>query len=223
MLPLSGTLEMHTGSGARRVDMTTGVVVPAGEKHGFAARGANRFVVVDVPGFRDGRLFERALREPAVRIDDAVRHHLAFAVERFSRAPLPETFHRHWTTLLIDALDTPASPAAAGDTRFNSAVAWISRHLHETIVAGDVAAAVGLGPAGLRTLFQRQAGCTPRDWITSARLDHAVHLLDTTDRPISQVALDCGFGDQSAFTRAFARRHGKPPARWRRQRSNYPV
>jgi AraC-like DNA-binding protein len=218
VLPLSGVLDMDTGAGVRRVDASAGIVLTAGQRHGFSARGSNRFVVVDVPAVRDCRLFERALREPAVRIDDAVRHHIAFVAERLARAPLPERFQRQWTALLIDTLELPGVPDVAGDARFARAAGWISRHLHEAFDAADVAAAVGLSPARLRALFHRRAGCTPREWIAAARLDRAGHLLASTDRPISDIALACGFGEQSALTRAFTRRHGEPPARWRRRR-----
>ncbi|HSH42600.1 MAG TPA: AraC family transcriptional regulator [Arenicellales bacterium] len=209
---------METAAGVRRVDASAGIVLTAGQLHGFAASGANRFVVVDVPGVRDCRLFERALREPAVHIDNAVRHHIAFIAERLARAPLPESLQAQWTALLIDALELPGADNTTADARFARAAGWISQHLHEAFDTADVAAAVGLSPAGLRALFHRRVGQPPRDWISAARIDRAARLLVTTDRPISDIALACGFGEQSALTRAFKRRHGEPPARWRRRR-----
>lgn len=47
------------------------------------------------------------------------------------------------------------------------------------------------------------------------RLDEALHLLATTDRPLSDIALDTGFCDQSAFTRHFRRMTGVPPGTFR--------
>lgn len=220
VLPMAGVLELDTPRGGRRVDAGTGVVIPAGEHHGFAGRGANRFVVVDVAADHDARVFEHSVREPAVTINRAIQHHLTFVAERLIQHPLSEHFRRHWTALLIEVLDAPDSAAHGTDTRFGRATAWIDRQPGLDLHTRDVAAAVGLSPAQLRTLFRRNAGCTPREWIAAARLDRGLRLLADTNRPIAEIALACGFGDQTAFTRALARVHGEPPARWRRRRSS---
>lgn len=217
VLPMTGVLELETPRGDRRVDAGTGVVIRAGDRHAFAGQGANRFVVVDIAADHDAPLFERSGREPAVPVGPAVQHHLTFAVERLMQTPLSEHFRRHWTALLIEALDTPDRTPDGTDALFARATGWIERHLATDLHTRDVAAAVGLSPARLRTLFREQAGCTPREWIAAARLDRGLRQLAKTDRPIAEIALACGFGDQSAFTRAFACVHGEPPARWRRR------
>jgi len=40
----------------------------------------------------------------------------------------------------------------------------------------------------------------------------------TTGAPLSEIALSCGMGDQSNFTRAFRRIVGETPSSWRRTR-----
>ncbi len=219
VLPLRGMLELDTSRGSRLVDAGTGVVIPAGEHHGFSGCGANRFVVVDIAADNHARLFERCLREPAVAIDRGVRHHLAFVTERLAQGSLSDHFRRHWAALLIDSLEAPEGTAARSASLFARATAWIDNHLRAELYTRDVAAAIGLSPARVRTLFQEQAGCSPREWIAAARLDHATRQLRSTNRAIADIALASGFSDQSAFTRAFSRMHGEPPARWRRQRS----
>lgn len=238
VLPLAGALEVDTGAGARCVggsmavvpaaggfhsgtrpaNEATAVVIPAGEAHGFAGRGENRFIVVDLPANQDARLFDRALHEPAIRVDRATRHHVTFLAERLVAGPLAETFRRHWTALLLEALDSPVDvvPPRA-DTKFDRAVQWIADHLDRPLGTRDVAAAVAVSPSRLRALFRARAGCTPRGWIDAARLDRAAELVATTDRPLSEIALACGFSEQSAFTRAFVRRFGEPPGRRRRR------
>jgi AraC-like DNA-binding protein len=51
------------------------------------------------------------------------------------------------------------------------------------------------------------------------RIDEALHLLLTTDRPLCDLALETGFCDQSAFTRHFRRMTGVPPGVFRGTRS----
>jgi len=47
------------------------------------------------------------------------------------------------------------------------------------------------------------------DWLSSA----------STELPLADIALICGFGDQSYFTRIFSRSVGASPGAWRRARS----
>jgi AraC-like DNA-binding protein len=53
-----------------------------------------------------------------------------------------------------------------------------------------------------------------RDW----RLYLATEALAATTRPIIAIALEAGYTTEAAFTRAFTRSIGTPPAEWRRTR-----
>lgn len=64
--------------------------------------------------------------------------------------------------------------------------------------------------------FRETTGTTPYQWVLNQRIDHARQLLRTTDLPLAQVALHCGFFDQSHLTRIFSREVGVSPGRWRR-------
>jgi transcriptional regulator GlxA family with amidase domain len=52
--------------------------------------------------------------------------------------------------------------------------------------------------------------------LTRLRVDRACHLLVHTDNDLAQIALECGFGDQSYFTRVFGKRTGQTPGDYRR-------
>lgn len=55
-------------------------------------------------------------------------------------------------------------------------------------------------------------GENPTIYIRKARLHHAMELLRTTDRNISQVAYDVGFTDPNYFSRVFSEEFGMPPS-----------
>ncbi len=63
----------------------------------------------------------------------------------------------------------------------------------------------------LRSLYHMSAG----QCITHARIDAACHMLTTTAKTISNIALDCGYSDQSAFTRQFKQTAGITPKAYR--------
>jgi transcriptional regulator GlxA family with amidase domain len=50
------------------------------------------------------------------------------------------------------------------------------------------------------------------------RISHASNVLVETDKPISEVALDAGYADQSSFTRQFRRSTGLAPSEYRKLR-----
>ena len=64
--------------------------------------------------------------------------------------------------------------------------------------------------------FRETTGQTPHQFVIAQRIQRARELLVSTKMPLVDVASNCGFADQSHFTRVFARATGQPPARWRR-------
>jgi AraC family transcriptional regulator len=79
----------------------------------------------------------------------------------------------------------------------------------------DVAAACGLSPDYFSRAFRKSTGMPPHAWLLQARVERAMTLLRQRDRSLSEIALACGFVDQSHFTRVFSARVGTPPGAWR--------
>ena len=55
---------------------------------------------------------------------------------------------------------------------------------------------------------------TPHRWLLKARVDASMKLLARGELPIAEIAIACGFADQSHFTRVFARITGVTPKVW---------
>ncbi|WP_408056533.1 helix-turn-helix domain-containing protein [Tardiphaga alba] len=64
--------------------------------------------------------------------------------------------------------------------------------------------------------FKKTTGLTPHQWIQSQRIERARNALANTSQPLAEIALECGFSDQSHFTRVFSKIVGSPPGNWRR-------
>jgi transcriptional regulator GlxA family with amidase domain len=56
----------------------------------------------------------------------------------------------------------------------------------------------------------------PATYLAHIRLDAATDLLRDTALPVTLIAAKVGYMSEAAFSRAFKRRYGTPPARWRR-------
>ncbi|WP_297734315.1 helix-turn-helix domain-containing protein [Nocardioides sp.] len=61
------------------------------------------------------------------------------------------------------------------------------------------------------------AGEPPERMRRRLLLERAAYQLAVTDRQVLDVALEAGFGSHEAFTRAFTKAYGAPPAHWRRR------
>jgi AraC-like DNA-binding protein len=78
-----------------------------------------------------------------------------------------------------------------------------------------LAAASGVSRSTLMERFETKLSTSPMRYIRDWRLCLASTELTTTSRPIAKVADDAGYGTEAAFSRAFSRAYGMPPAAWR--------
>lgn len=81
----------------------------------------------------------------------------------------------------------------------------------------SLAAAVGVSKTVLCERFQRVLEMAPIRYLRDWRLYLASAELADTGTPIIAVAGRAGYGTEAAFSRAFARRYGVPPAAWRKR------
>ena len=66
-------------------------------------------------------------------------------------------------------------------------------------------------------LYKAVFGETPKQSQLGARLEHAKHLLMTTDFPVTDISMDAGFASLGTFSHVFARRIGVAPSAYRRK------
>jgi PAS domain S-box-containing protein len=115
------------------------------------------------------------------------------------------------------------SPNPHAETRALSTVLdYISDHLDAPLRLPDLARRAGLSvfqfDQRIRGLFGLSAG----QYVTRARIELAGNRLLQTDQQIAGIALDCGYGDQAAFTRQFRKSVGLTP-RVYRERARRPA
>ena len=94
---------------------------------------------------------------------------------------------------------------------------YLSRNFASKVTAREVAAAAGLSVSRALHLFRAHAGVSLSAYIARQRVDYAVYLLKNTDRSMAEIASECGFFDQSHFTKTFRALQGQPPLRYRRR------
>jgi AraC family transcriptional regulator len=85
------------------------------------------------------------------------------------------------------------------------------------LLVSDLAQACGLSRSYFSRAFKATTGMAPHEWVIHRRVEKARQLLlETPERTASEIALICGFSDQSHFTHLFLRSQGLTPCAWRR-------
>lgn len=98
----------------------------------------------------------------------------------------------------------------------NVAKSLILDNLHGNVSIAELAEACSLSRGYFIHAFRETTGMTPYQWLLRERIARARTLLLETDASLSEVAISCGFSDQSHFTRVFANVVGMTPGIWRR-------
>lgn len=110
-------------------------------------------------------------------------------------------------------VDTDAAPPWLARVR-----TIIAERYAEAIRLATIADEIGLHPVHLARSFRRHCGLSIGEAVRARRLRIACELLAATNVPVAEVALRCGFADQSHLSRAFARVMRTTPSEYRRMR-----
>ncbi len=78
-----------------------------------------------------------------------------------------------------------------------------------------IAEKLNVNASYLSDLFHREYGCTLTDFVNLQRIEHSLHLLRSTSRPVQQIAADCGFQNAAYFIKVFKKHTEQTPNQYR--------
>ncbi len=90
-----------------------------------------------------------------------------------------------------------------------------ARH-SEDIGLDELAAEAGLSPFHFARMFKQSVGVPPRVYLTQLRLENACELLEQTDLPITEIALEVGYSSNQVLARVFMKHRNISPTDYRR-------
>lgn len=131
--------------------------------------------------------------------------------------------------LFVEAIQRYAQTLSDGETGWlaglkdpyvSRAMALMHARLAEPWTVEALGREVGLSRSALAERFGDVLGMPPMQYLANWRLHVAAHELINSGKSILQVARQVGYDSEAAFTRAFKRVMGAPPATWRRERSS---
>ncbi|WP_077001362.1 AraC family transcriptional regulator [Variovorax sp. KK3] len=109
--------------------------------------------------------------------------------------------------------------AGMGDRIVGSALTALHGSPAQAWTLEELARTAGTSRSVLAERFQQLVGSAPMQYLTQWRMLMAANLLSRSNAPLARIAEDVGYQTDTAFSRAFRREYGCPPAAWRRSRS----
>lgn len=95
-------------------------------------------------------------------------------------------------------------------------LAFIGENYREEITVDEIASAGKMSRSKCTRLFRKYLQKSPIEHVQQYRLERSVYLLKNSDLPFSEIAMMCGFNQQSYFNRLFAREYGMTPKQMRK-------
>ena len=123
----------------------------------------------------------------------------------------------------LSAFSLLTAPEKTDDYRveiIKSSLAFIRAHYQEKLYIRDLAQQVNMNEQYFCRFFKKALGKSPVSYINEYRIKQAVTLLLTTDLPVMDICLDCGFYNLGNFLREFKKDTGFTPLQYRKHYSD---
>jgi len=114
------------------------------------------------------------------------------------------------------AFQSTSRPSGLAPWQAKWTLAYIEASLGSKIAIGEMADRVALSKSHFSRAFKRSFGCPPMAYVGLRRVERAKLMITSTSQRLMDIALACGFADQSHLTRYFRRVVGMSPGLWRR-------
>jgi AraC-like DNA-binding protein len=102
--------------------------------------------------------------------------------------------------------------SSSGDYRIKKVTRHIAIHYAEKLSVQEMAAMVELNTVYFGSLFQRETGCTMKQYISKTRIRNAENMLRSGEYKVKEVAENCGYSDVFIFYKQFKAIMGFPPS-----------
>jgi AraC family transcriptional regulator len=100
--------------------------------------------------------------------------------------------------------------------RINKVMDYVDSHLDEPIRLDTMAEIAHFSPFHFHRIFTLLVNETPADFLLRLRIERAAqYLKDQTQKPISEIAVDCGFNSTAQFSRSFRKQFGLSATQYR--------
>lgn len=120
-------------------------------------------------------------------------------------------------TVCIYWQENEPAPTLDWHGRIKKITGYINQHFADNLTIARLARLANTSPSKLVRAFEKILGQTPANYLLNVRLNAARKLLETSDKTIVGIALECGFCDHSHFIRVFRKERDMSPGEYRKR------
>lgn len=107
--------------------------------------------------------------------------------------------------------------------QISSVLEYIEHNYQASVTLDNMADVAGMNPKYFCRIFKAITHQSPMEYVIFYRIEQAANLLSTTDLPITEIAMECGFNDCSYFIRKFKNLKHTTPYKYRSKNLQNPT
>ncbi|WP_305857400.1 AraC family transcriptional regulator [Balneatrix alpica] len=223
ILGLHGQAEFDIAGQGGLVNRHSACIVPGNRSHGYQGSRDNHVLILDIDAHnpQDEALIARLFNLPRyLPIDQEIQQLLGFARHELQLHQQDQAFQHCLSGLLLRSLYQRLEQPPLQTKQLKLDMARIDQlikgNLHRRLSISELAGSLCISPSHFHALFKEATGLTPHQYLNRARVEQALHLLQHSQLSLAEVADQCGFCNQSAFTQALRQHTGHTPGYWRK-------
>ena len=169
---------------------------------------------------------DRVTLAPMLFVNDSRIEHIAWALKAEVESDMPlgrlfaESLGHSLALQLVRLYASHADVRVAGGLpkrRLRSVIDYVRENLSRDLSLGELAVVANTSPSHFKVLFKQSMGVPVHQFVIQERVAYAIGLLTGGTRPLSDVALEAGFANQSHMASCVRRQTGTSPAALRRE------
>ena len=152
------------------------------------------------------------------RFDPELLFALMTKIDRasYQKAPHAELQYLFLKLLLLLREKPERDPLAEELSRY------VEKHLERILSLSDLCEEFHYSKNYIIRLFRREFGMSPIQYMNEMKMKRAMYLLETTSKPLGEIAAACGYADYPYFYKRFVQKTGMSPLTWRKQMQENP-
>ncbi len=107
------------------------------------------------------------------------------------------------------------APAGKHLNLLREMLGFVQKNYRDRIALGDIAAAGNVCRSSCCDIFRQILHVSPIAYLTDYRIEKSMELLNDPNVPVTEIALQCGFGSPSYFSEVFRAKMGRTPSEYR--------
>ena len=100
---------------------------------------------------------------------------------------------------------------------------YVEKNLHMAFSLSALSEEFHYSKNYILRIFKQEFGTSPVQSVNERKLTRAAYLLETTSKPLSEIAETCGYSDYPYFYKRFVQKNGMSPLKWRKQKQADPL